>query len=494
MMKKILFLFAMVAGIALGAAAQNAADNNKVFVVKNGRIVSSYEIGKDIDNITFQQSASLEGNVVKVGSQEIEMKSAVVMQQNGQLYVFLSPLEDAKSTTDVASGDYYMQVVMSPTLLDENITLSKFKDEFDEDDMFQISFVDTKKAAEDDDYEPLIFTSDDWNEYFADGTIHLNYDGDQLDFSFATEPLEGTTDFAAQYKGAYTEIKQNPYYFSVDGNRKELRAAFAEKVADGVAFYLTPGNIDKANDLENTYYYIRLFVPTKEMDGTDIDIKGNREYELTFYDNISDLNNPQQVSLYNGFSGNGTGYVSVNDLGDGLYSVIVDVEGIGKDGDTDLQVVYRGTPAEYDLSVPSNYTAADADPVDLKSCVIEVSPINDDSYLYTVYLSRKEGITTVEGMADADIVLTCPDDFVNDDLLHGFSGTETNAMISIKYNGVTYMQSNTGNAANPIADGGNVRVTSNAGKANIDFTVMGSTVLGGYLKGHYEGDATKIFK
>ena len=45
------------------------------------------------------------------------------------------------------------------------------------------------------------------------------------------------------------------------------------------------------------------------MDGTDIDINGNREYELTFYDNVSDINNPQQISLSNGKTGNATGYV-----------------------------------------------------------------------------------------------------------------------------------------------------------------------------------------
>ena len=55
MTKKILFLLSMLLCVVTGAMAQNS-DDNKVFVVKNGRIVSSYEIGKDIDNITFQKS------------------------------------------------------------------------------------------------------------------------------------------------------------------------------------------------------------------------------------------------------------------------------------------------------------------------------------------------------------------------------------------------------------------------------------------------------
>ncbi len=230
------------------------------------------------------------------------------------------------------------------------------------------------------------------------------------------------------------------------------------------------------------------------MDGTDIDIKGSREYELTFYDNVSDINNPQVVSLYTGYTGKGTGYVSVNDLGDGLYSVIVDIEGMGKDGDTDLQVVYRGTPAEYDLSVPSNYTVASGDPIDLKSCVVEKDDSNEERSIYTIYLSQKEGVTTVEGMADADIVVTCPDDFVNDDMVHGFSGTEVNGMIAVKYDGETYTQTNTGAAENAIALGGNARVTVNGENVNVDFNVFGSSKFGGSLSGHYEGKATRVTK
>lgn len=338
-----------------------------------------------------------------------------------------------------------------------------------------------------------MFSSDDYSDLFTDGTLYLNYTDDELDFHFSGDPADGAETFAAQYKGPFTEIKQNPYHFTVDGNRMDLRAAFAEKVADGVAFYLTPGNIDKANMLDDTYYYIRLFVPNSEMDGTDIDIKGNREYELTFHDNVSDPNNPKLVSLYNGYTGKGTGYVSVNDLGDGLYSVIVDVEGIGDD-DYDVQVVYRGTPAEYDLSVPSNYTVADGDPIDLKSCVVELDNSNEERSMYTIYLSQKEGITTVEGMADADIVVTYPDDFINDDQTHGFSGTDVNALISVKYNGETYSQLNTGNATGAIALGGNARATVNANNANVDFTIFGSTKFGGNLKGHYEGNATRVTK
>ena len=493
MTRKIFFLFAMIVGFAMSAMAAKSAAPDSVFVVKNGRIVSAYEVGKDIDNITFQKKVPLTGNSVRFGDEVVEMKSAILMQQNGIQYVFLSTNENATTLSEVSASGKYVQITMPATLLGEKITFSKFGDEFDDDDFFQVTFNDVDKYDSDDDYEPLIFDADGYSDYFTDGTLSVSTDDDDnLKVDIDCEPVEGGNAFAAQYSGDYHEIQQSPYYFEVDGDRKELRAVFAEKVADGIAFYLTSGNIDKANDLENCNHYARLFVPTKEMDGNDIDINGSKEYELTFYDNTTDP--AQVISLYQGKQTKATGYVSVLDRGDGSYTVIVDVEGMGNGGDRDLKIVYKGTPMTYDLSIPSNYTVAGGDPVDLKSAVCVVDGSDPDRDIYTVYLSRKEGITTVEGMADADIVLTVPDDFVNDDSTHGFSGTEVNAMQSIAYGGVTYSQANTGNAANAIAAGGNMKVTVNAGKANIDFTIFSSQKLGGSLKGHYEGDITKINK
>ncbi len=483
----------MLMGFAMQTMASKSAAPDSVFVVKNGRIVSAYEVGKDVDNISFPKSIALEGNSVKLGNEVVSLKSALVTYQGEYVYVYLSVKESVSSVEEVAA-DKYVQVVMSPTLLDENINFKNFVNEFDEDDFFQVVYMDPVKYDEDDDYEPIFFSSDDWADYFADGSLYVNIEGDDVKVNFDCQPEEGGEAFAGQYEGGYYEVAQNPYYFTVDGKKSELRAAFQEQLADGIAFYLTSGNIDKANDLENTHYYARLFVPTKEMDGTDIDINGNRKYELTFYDNVSDINNPQQITLTNGMTRNATGYVSVLDRGDGSYTIIIDVENMGKEANRSLQVLYKGTPAVYDLTLPSEYTVAGGDPVALKSCVVLVDDSNAERSMYTVYLSSKEGVTTVEGMADADIVLTVPGDFVNDDMLHGFSGTDVNAMLAIAYGGDTYNQASTSASDSPIAEGGNIKATVNSGKGNFDFTIFRSNKLGGSLKGHYEGNVTKLNK
>ena len=494
MKRKILFLFAMLMGFAMQTMAAKAAAPDSVFVVKNGRIVSAYEVGKDVDNITFAKKAVMEGNSLVVGDEVVNLKSALVTYQGEFVYVYLSVQENVGSVAEVAT-DKYVQIVMSPSLLDENITFSTFADEFDEEeDFFQMMYMDPVKYEEDDDYEPIVLSYDDWSDYFADGSLYVNMENDKLKVNFECQPLESGEAFSGQYEGGYAEEAQNPYFFNVDGKTMELRTVFQEKVADGIAFYLTPGNIDKANDLVNTYYYARLFVPTKEMDGTDIDINGNREYELTFYDNVSDINNPQQISLSNGMTGNATGYVSVLDRGDGSYTLTIDVENMGKEANRSFQAFYRGTPAVYDLTLPSEYTVAGNAPVTLKSCVVVVDDSDEEHAIYTVYLSSKEGVTTVDGMADADIVLTIPEDFVNDDKTHGFSGTDINAMLSIAYGGDTYCQATTSDPATSIALGGNVKATVNADKGNFDFMIFSSTKFGGNLKGHYEGEVTKLTK
>lgn len=487
MTKKIFFFFAMLLGFTMQAIMAEAATPDSVFVVKNGRIVSAYQVGKDIDNITFQKSLSLDGNQVKIGNEVVTMKSALITYSGALVYVYLSEKESVASVEDVAEAKY-LQIAMSATLLDENIAIENFADNFEEDDFYQVMYMDPVKYNEDDDYEPVMFASDDWEDYFASGTLYVNMEDDKLKVNINCVPQENQEAFAAQYDGGYFEIAQNPFFFNVDGKTMELRSAFAEKTADGVAFYLTPGNIDKANDLDNTYYYARLFVPTKEMDGTDIDVTGDREYELTLYDNVTDINNPQEIFISNGIQRTATGTVSVLDRGDGSYTIIIDVEGMGKDGRS-LQAFYKGTPAVYDLTVPNEYTVAGNDAVALKSCVVV-----DDSNIHTIYLSSKEGVTTVEGMADADIVLTMPNDFVNDNMTHGFSGDNINAMLSITYGGNTYNQASTSDPATAIASGGNIKATCNAGKGSFDFTIFSSTKFGGSLKGHYEGNVTKLTK
>lgn len=473
----------MLLGTTVQAMAATAPDS--VFVVKDGRIVSAYEIGKDVDNITFLHKTVLTGNCVRIGDETVEMKSAVVTYKGSYAYIYLSPTAGLTTEKQIAEGSY-LQVAVSTSLLGKNVHLSKFADDYSEDDFMQVMYLDMDKFKNNENYEPVMFSTDDWSDYFVDGTASISMADGQLTVNFDCLPIDGGQAFLGQYKGGFTEIAQSPYHFTVDGKRMEMRAAFAEKVLYGTAFYLTPGNIDRANDLENCYYYARLFVPESNMDGSKIDINGQKEYELTFVDNATDVNNPQTISISNGITGNATGYVSVLKNADGTYDITIDVEGMGKTADRQLQVRYNGQPAPYDLSVPNEFTVAGADPVTLKSAAMKHA-----DGLYTIYLSTKTDAMTAADASSADIVVTVPDGFVNDDKVYGFSGTEENAKISVTYDGVKYSQSTTSGTA-PVALGGNAKLTVNGGKINLDFTVFGAKKYSGSIKGHFEGNAAQL--
>ena len=430
MKQKIFLLFAMFVGFAMQTLA-TAATPDSVFVVKNGRIVSAYEVGTDVDNISFPKRIQLDGNCVKVGDDVYEMKSAVVTTINNYKYIYLSTLEGCKTPEDVMKGGKNLQLAFSPTLLDKYVEFNAFGHDFDADkDFFQAVFMDVDEYNRNDDYEPVSVSSYDWNDYYSDGLLQMSFAGGKLALNLEATPKKGETLLAAQYNGAYTEVVANENHFIVDGKRYEMRAAFAEKKADGVNFYLTPGNIGSANELDNCYYYVRLFVPQSNMDGSELYVQGNKKYELTFVDNVTDVNNPQTFSISNDAPSSATDTISVLDNGD--------AEGV-----------------------------------------------------YTIYLSAKAGVTTLAGMADADIVVTMPDAFANDNSLHGCSGDETNAKISIKYAGDTYSQA-TVNGTNSIALGGNAKLSFADGKADVDFTVFSIKKYKGALKGHYEGNVTRL--
>lgn len=380
---------------------------------------------------SFPKRIQLDGNCVKVGDDVYEMKSAVVTTVNNYKYIYLSTLEGCKTPEDVMKGGKNLQLAFSPTLLDKYVEFNAFGHDFDADkDFFQAVFMDVDEYNCNDDYEPVSVSSYDWNDYHSDGLLQMSFAGGKLALNLEATPKKGETLLAAQYNGAYTEVVANENHFIVDGKRYEMRAAFAEKKADGVNFYLTPGNIGSANELDNCYYYVRLFVPQSNMDGSELDVQGNKKYELTFVDNVTDVNNPQTFSISNDAPSSATGTISV-------------------------------------------LTHDDAEGV------------------YTIYLSAKAGVTTLAGMADADIVVTMPDAFANDNSLHGFSGDETNAKISIKYAGDTYSQA-TVNGTNSIALGGNAKLTFADGKADVDFMVFSIKKYKGALNGHYEGNITRL--
>lgn len=269
---------------------------------------------------SFPKRIQLDGNCVKVGDDVYEMKSAVVTTINNYKYIYLSTLEGCKTPENVMKGGKNLQLAFSRTLLDKYVEFNAFGHDFDADkDFFQAVFMDVDEYNRNDDYEPVSVSSYDWNDYYSDGLLQMSFAGGKLALNLEATPKKGETLLAAQYNGAYTEVVANENHFIVDGKRYEMRAAFAEKKADGVNFYLTPGNIGSANELDNCYYYVRLFVPQSNMDGSELDVQGNKKYELTFVDNVTDVNNPQTFS--NDAPSSATGTISVLDNGDGTYTI-----------------------------------------------------------------------------------------------------------------------------------------------------------------------------
>ena len=279
---------------------------------------------------SFPKRIQLDGNCVKVGDDVYEMKSAVVTTVNNYKYIYLSTLEGCKTPEDVMKGGKNLQLAFSPTLLDKYVEFNAFGHDFDADkDFFQAVFMDVDEYNRNDDYEPVSVSSYDWNDYYSDGLLQMSFAGGKLALNLEATPKKGETLLAAQYNGAYTEVVANENHFIVDGKRYEMRAAFAEKKADGVNFYLTPGNIGSANELDNCYYYVRLFVPQSNMDGSELDVQGNKKYELTFVDNVTDVNNPQTFSISNDAPSSATGTISVLDNGDGTYTIKINVANLG---------------------------------------------------------------------------------------------------------------------------------------------------------------------
>ena len=271
---------------------------------------------------SFPKRIQLDGNCVKVGDDVYEMKSAVVTTVNNYKYIYLSTLEGCKTPEDVMKGGKNLQLAFSPTLLDKYVEFNAFGHDFDADkDFFQAVFMDVDEYNRNDDYEPVSVSSYDWNDYYSDGLLQVSFAGGKLALNLEATPKKGETLLAAQYNGAYTEVVANENHFIVDSKRYEMRAAFAEKKADGVNFYLTPGNIGSANELDKCYYYVRLFVPQSNMDGSELDVQGNKKYELTFVDNVTDVNNPQTFSISNDAPSSATGTISVLDNGDGTYTI-----------------------------------------------------------------------------------------------------------------------------------------------------------------------------
>ena len=86
MIKKLLTSLLILVSVAMYAQAQQ----DTMYVVKEGKIVGTFEVGKDIDGITFKNplTPSLE-DFVKYGDTKVGLKSATAMSMYGMTYVYI---------------------------------------------------------------------------------------------------------------------------------------------------------------------------------------------------------------------------------------------------------------------------------------------------------------------------------------------------------------------------------------------------------------------
>lgn len=487
MIKRLFFLITALVGMIMPATAQQD-DTQKEFlyVVKDGMVVGTYEIGKDVDWITFNKPDEPEQpqteNFVKYGEKTVELKSAMVMNLDGQLYVFLSPQETISTDfMDLMTGsDDYAMVQIPEDKMGEEIDLAELAKDEDADYM-QAYYLN----PDNDNPYGGVCLDEFVEEGFTAGTIKVEAAEGMVSVSVKLKNNDSGKDFQIAYLGpCVSPAEDTSNFFTVDGIEKKVNAAFYKDDEENAVmdFYITSGTIENARELEDCYQYAHIQVPYSALDGTPIDITAAnaKNFKFDFIDNIQE----QTYNLSNGNIGNATGTISVQLMAGNTFKINVNIENFGTG--RDFSAAYEDEFAEYSLEVPNAYGLQNQEPTELNSAVVTYT-----DGIYTIYLSSKEDVTTVEGMRDADIIVEMPEVFMTNEL-KGFSGTEDNAKISVQYNGVKYNQANCSYVDEGAAAlGGNARVNLMSGQIDIDFAVFNIYQYdNANLTGHYTGPMT----
>lgn len=484
MIKEILFSAVALAGLSMPAAAQqDDTQQDFLYVVKDGRVMGTYEIGKDVDYITFTKPETPQAaNFVKYGDTTVELKSAFVTTVYGYVYVFATAEDNIPTDyQDIMGGTTnYLQVAIPEDKLGEEINLAEYVKTDDGD--FAAYYMDPVA------YEPFGGTS--FYEFedggFTAGTLKVEVVDDQCNVVVKLTNADSSKDFEVNYVGkCSTPAADADNTFNVDGQEKQVKAAFYNVDEDNavVDLYLTNARIESARELEDCYQYAHIQVPYSALTGDAIDITGDgKDFKFDFVDNIQE----QTYSLSRGNVGNATGTISVEMTSEDTYKLSVDIQNFGTG--RSFSSKYKDTFQLYDLSVPNAYRLQNQDDTSLNSAVA-----THKDGIYTIYLSSKENVTTVAGMADADIVMEVPDEFMTGEL-KGFSGTDTNAKISVTYGGVKYNKASCNGAGDAaVAIGGNASAKIEDGSIAVDFTVFNIYKYdNANLTGHFEGSVTVV--
>lgn len=216
MIKKILFSIAAMAAMAMPATAQqDDTQKEYMYVVKGGIVVGTYEIGKDADYITFTKPEAPQAtNFVKYGETTVEMKSAMVMKMDGQLYVFLSPNETIPTNyMDLMMGtDNYAMVQIPEGRMGEEIDLAELTKNEDAD-FIQAYFMNPNDGP----YGGTC-TDDFTDEGFSAGTIKVEAAENMVSVNVNLTNSDSSKDFQISYLGeSISPSDDTTNMFNVDG-------------------------------------------------------------------------------------------------------------------------------------------------------------------------------------------------------------------------------------------------------------------------------------
>lgn len=457
-----LLLFILLAAVQLHA-------QDTLYVVQGGQVTGSYVVGKDIDRISLKSPSQPQtDNSVVVDGNVINLHSALVYQNGGNTYVFVSPDSKVADFQSATKGTGVM-LAMPDSLFGRQIDFSKVDAE---QVMVYAYYLESG--------EPVVGATcspDDWKSQYQKAVISADTIGGELhmavDFSGGT-----SADFTAHYNGTFTMQALSQYYFVVDDFKSDVRTAFVDHQDDMTTIYLSPAEVETADELQNVYYYAAVMLPDSLLDGRQIDITGNDTYALALMDN---LNGGQQTLVSTGDYGSTTGTISVVKEGDG-YKLNITANDLGGH---QFSTFYEGTPKDVNTEKPNAVTVGEST-VALRSALV-----SEEGSYYHVYLSHREQMTSLADAADADVELVYLKEYATGDVMP-FGIEDGQEVITVKYDGETYNRKST-NSTQPNANGGNARLVVEGNSIGLDATVYGAVSQGKRdIKVHFTGDVTKI--
>lgn len=397
--------------------------------------------------------------------QTVELHSAFYLTQAGVNYLYLSPQPGLTTIDEFAEAEYLLiGIDASLEGRDVDVLTADAYCSF-----FNMTALGEKAFAGGD--------SDNWADVVTAGRLSLQVNAQRAVASFRFTLPTGEV-FEGSYAGPYAEnTVPEDAVLLLDGEEKPIRAAFCEKSDSGMAFYLTPGAIESARELEDAICYVRLYVGNALLN-QQVDVEtATRPFEFTYVDNLTG----ERTTIENGDTQGAAGYFCVTEQDGDRFTVEFELDGIG---DHMLAGFYDGAFAEYDLTLPNEYALGEEPPTPIRSALLDRS----DATRYAFYFSGTEGVTTVAGMQAADPVVCYlkPDQMTGNPVGFSFSPD-----VRILYKGVAYDQSSTA-GDNGLANGGNIAATLEGDTASVDFTVFFIREYAASLTGHYAGKITLL--